>query len=129
MPIRISRGITIVFAIFLMILSINCEDDGTNYENLSPNRPSNPTPPDGAANQPVDVQLFWRCSDPDGDPLTYDIYFGNAGNPPLVASAHVDTTYNPGQLQHITTYYWRIVAHDPRISRTGNIWSFTTEAE
>ncbi|UCC78658.1 MAG: hypothetical protein JSW64_10285 [Candidatus Zixiibacteriota bacterium] len=129
MPARFNCGMAIVFTILLFIFSVNCEDDGTNYENLSPNRPSNPTPPDGAADQPIDVQFFWSCSDPDGDPLVYDIFFGETGNPPPVASSHSDTTYNPGQLEYNTTYYWKIVAFDPRISRTGPIWSFTTEVE
>ena len=129
MPVRFDRRMAIVFAILFLMFNINCEDDGTNYENLSPNRPSNPVPADGAADQLLDVQLIWSCSDPDGDPLVYDIFFGTAGNPPLVTSAYSDTTYNPGQLQHNITYYWKIVAHDPRISRTGPIWSFTTEGE
>ncbi len=129
MPVRASRSMAIIFAILLMIPSINCEDDGTNYENVSPNRPSDPTPPDGAADQPVDVQLFWSCSDPDRDTLVYDIFFGETGDPPLVESAYSDTTYNPGQLQYNTTYYWKIVASDSLFSRPGPVWSFTTEAE
>jgi hypothetical protein len=50
-------------------------------------------------------------------------------NPPEVATGHTDTTYNPGQLNTSTTYYWKIIAHDPRISRTGPIWSFRTGTE
>ena len=112
-----------------LILISGCEDDGTNYENLSPNRPSNPVPDNGATGVAVDTTLFWRCSDPNGDPLTYNVHFGTEGNPPVAASGLTDTTYSPGQLEHNTTYYWKIVAFDPRISRTGPIWSFTTETQ
>ena len=129
MPAKFTYIITVIFLLIFPIISITCEDDGTNYTNLSPNQPSNPAPADGALNQPVDVQLIWRCSDPDGDPLVYDIFFGTAMFPPGVASNQSDTTYQPDQLQHNTTYYWKIVAKDPRTYRTGPIWSFSTEEE
>jgi len=129
MLIRLIYMMAVLAAIFLLIFIINCDDEGVNYENISPNRPSNPTPADGAIDQPTDVQLIWRCSDPDGDPLVYDVFFGTATIPPQIASDHGDTTYNPGQLQHNTAYYWKIVAKDPRIPRAGPIWDFTTEGE
>jgi hypothetical protein len=129
MPVKFNHMAPFVFIIFIFAFNFGCEDDGTNYENLSPNRPYSPTPLDGAQDQALDTQLIWRCSDPDGDPLTYDIFFGTAMNPPEVATGHTDTTYNPGQLNTSTTYYWKIIAHDPRISRTGPIWSFRTGTE
>jgi len=129
MPVKFTYIIALIFIIPALIFIINCDDEGANYENLSPNQPFGPWPVDGSQDQALDTRLYWRCSDPDGDPLTYDIFFGTAMNPPEAATGQPDTTYNPGALDSNTTYYWKIVAHDPRISRTGPIWSFRTGTE
>jgi len=95
--------------------------------NRPPNRPSNPSPPDGATNVPIDTSLSWSCSDPDGDALKYDIYLGTSVPPPLVMSDHTSTTYDP-ILEYNTTYYWKVVAKDNHGGKAESpIWSFTTE--
>jgi hypothetical protein len=96
--------------------------------NNPPNQPSNPNPANGATEQPVQLTMTWTCTDPDGDPLTYDIYFGTSNNPPLASSNQSNASYNPGQLSNSTTYYWKIVAKDNQGATTsGPIWNFTTE--
>jgi hypothetical protein len=129
MPVKFTYIIVVIFMMSAIVFGFNCDDDGVNYENLSPNRPFSPWPADGAQDQALDTQLSWRCSDPDGDPLIYDIFFGSAMNPPEAATGLSDTTYNPGMLDSNTTYYWKIVAHDPRISRSGPVWNFATGTE
>jgi len=49
-------------------------------ENHPPYAPSSPSPPDGETDAGINIILSWQCSDVDGDPLTYDIYFGTYGN-------------------------------------------------
>ena len=96
-------------------------------DNNPPNEPSNPSPPNGAPDVDIYADLSWTCSDPDGDPLTYDVYFGASSNPPLVASGITDTTFDPGTMDFGETYYWKIVAEDNHgASTSGSIWSFTT---
>ena len=96
--------------------------------NNPPNPPSNPNPIDGATDQPVNLVMTWSCTDPNGDPLTYDVYFGITNPPPLVSSNQSNTSYNPGQLNISTTYYWKIVAKDNQGATTsGPVWSFSTE--
>jgi PKD repeat protein len=95
--------------------------------NQPPNTPNDPTPQDNASNVPLDTQLGWSGGDPDGDPVTYDVYFGNASSPPQVMANQSDTIYNPGMLNYSTTYYWRIVAWDNHgANTTGPTWFFTT---
>ena len=98
--------------------------------NQPPDQPSSPYPEDGAENQSIEVELSWTCTDPEGDPLTYDIYFGTEPTPPQIATGQTETTYNPGTLENNTEYFWKIVAHDNHSNTTeGTVWSFTTEPE
>jgi hypothetical protein len=95
--------------------------------NNPPNQPANPNPPNGASDQPVNLTLTWSCTDPDGDPLTYDIYFGTSNNPPLALANQSNTSFNPGQLNNSSIYYWKIVAKDNQGANTsGPVWNFTT---
>ncbi len=97
--------------------------------NNPPNPPTNPNPGNGAVNQPTSLTLTWSCTDPNGDPLTYDVYFGTTNNPPLVSGNQTGTSYNPGGLSNSTTYYWKIVAKDNHgASTAGPVWSFSTAA-
>ena len=101
---------------------------GTTLPNSPPNAPSSPSPSNGSTNVDVSANLGWTCSDPDGDPLTYDVYFGTSSNPPLVSSGQSGTTYDPGPMNYGTTYYWRIVAWDDQsASNSSPIWHFTTK--
>ncbi|MCD4696409.1 MAG: hypothetical protein K8S16_09245, partial [Bacteroidales bacterium] len=93
-----------------------------------PSLPSNPQPPNGSIDQPQNTTLSWTCTDPDNDPLIYDVYFGVTNPPALVSSGQTITTYNPGSLNYSITYYWKIDAidDDDNISE-GQIWTFSTE--
>ncbi|MCK4902360.1 MAG: hypothetical protein KAS76_03300, partial [Thermoplasmatales archaeon] len=104
-------------------------DLGMTYapsQNFPPNEPSNPIPWDGQTDVDLDADLSWTCTDPNGDPLTYDMYFGTSSNPPLVSSGQSGSTYDPGTMTSGETYYWKIVAEDDEGASTeGPIWSFT----
>ncbi len=97
--------------------------------NQPPSSPSDPMPIDGAVNQPIDTTLSWTCSDPENDPMIYDIYFGTDNPPSLALTGQSETTFNPGTLAYNISYYWKIVAHDDHSNFTeGTIWSFSTIA-
>ena len=96
--------------------------------NNPPNPPSNPLPEDGATDVDINADLSWDCDDPDGDSLTYDIYF-DTKSPPVekVSDDQTETTFNPGTLMVETTYYWQVVAKDEHSTSTaGLVWQFTT---
>ncbi|PKO19145.1 MAG: hypothetical protein CVU39_00920 [Chloroflexi bacterium HGW-Chloroflexi-10] len=95
----------------------------------APNVPSNPSPATGASDQSVDVDLNWTGGDPNGDSVTYDVYFEAEDSSPdvLVSSDQSGTSYDPGTLNAATTYYWQIVATDQGSeSTTGPVWNFST---
>jgi len=102
--------------------------DFTTRTNDAPYTPSDPSPADGAVDIEINVDLSWSGGDPDGDEVTYDVYFGTSSPPPLAAEDITEESYDPGILEFDTTYYWQIVAWDIfDYSATGPIWSFTTE--
>jgi len=96
--------------------------------NHAPGAPTTPNPANGATNVPTDQTLTWQCSDPDGQPLYYDIAFGATNPPPAVASDITVAGYSPEGLETSATYYWRITASDSVSATTGPVWSFTTAA-
>lgn len=101
----------------------------TTYENFPPNTPSNPYPANNELNVNIDINyLSWTSVDPNGDDVTFDVYFGKSNPPPKKVSQQSGTTYDPGLLDFDTKYYWKIVAYDEYdYSSTGSVWSFTTE--
>jgi hypothetical protein len=108
-------------------LAVSCGNRSTDIDaNQPPAVPSNPSPANGASNQELDVQLSWECSDPDGDEISYDLYFGTGSNPPIFNQGFYDTTQNIGDLDYDSVYYWRIVAKDSLHLSAGPVWSFET---
>ena len=98
-----------------------------DYQNQPPRDPSSPYPSDGATGVILDVQLTWQTSDPENDPLTYNVYFGPSGSTQLVASGLTVAEYDPGQLQPNTLYAWWVEALDSHGNYSyGFTWYFTT---
>jgi hypothetical protein len=99
--------------------------------NYPPYLPSDPNPGNHATAVNINADLSWTCGDPNqGDTLTYDVYFGTSSTPPLIVHNQTATTYNPGEMEYLTKYYWKIVAWDNHHASTqGNTWDFTTEQE
>jgi hypothetical protein len=108
-------------------ISVRCVKDTLDAINQPPEVPSEPNPADNSTNQNINIQLSWTCSDPDSDPLTYDVYFSTLDPPAQVVSGLSTTTYDPGSLILGTIYYWKIIAHDDHNNHTaGPVWSFST---
>jgi len=95
--------------------------------NSTPSIPFNPLPSDNATDVSIDSSLSWSCTDPDGDDLYYDIYFGESNPPPLKSVGISTNNYNPGMLEYSSTYYWKIIAKDGKTQKEGPVWNFTTE--
>jgi len=99
--------------------------------NHPPHSPTDPSPPDGATNQPLALTLAWTGGDPNGDLVTYDVYLDADDSAPqtLVCDDVADASCDPGDLALDTLYYWQVVATDEHgLTTTGPVWAFTTTA-
>ncbi|MFC1646235.1 hypothetical protein ACFL2Y_03550, partial [Candidatus Omnitrophota bacterium] len=113
----------------------------TEIKNLAPNNltytvsnrdgsTNNALNRDGATGVALDIILQCYATDPNGDTLSYDLYFGEDSNPPIVDSFINMTkgiSYDPA-LEYNTTYYWKVDAWDgDGLGILGPIWSFIAE--
>jgi hypothetical protein len=95
--------------------------------NNPPFVPSSPFPSNGSVNQSPYSILEWTGGDPDGDTVTYYVYFGKTSPPHYVANNQSEENYDPRMLSYNTTYYWKIVARDRHNNTTQSpIWEFAT---
>lgn len=94
-------------------------------QNLAPFTPSLPVPETEATGVDLNPQLRWSGGDPNGNNVSYTVYFGKSSSPVLVDTIW-ENKYSPGLLDHSTTYYWKVVADDGQLTTEGPVWSFTT---
>ena len=115
------------FSIFLpLILNAKVNDN----ENHPPYQPSNPNPENDAEISETTPVLSWTGGDPDGDPLTYDVYLDEGtGDPSTLVCDDVSMeSCEPGTLTEGMSYRWQVVAFDGMLSTTGPVWRFSTES-
>jgi hypothetical protein len=99
--------------------------DPANY-----NMPINPDPDNGAVDINIDAVISWEYAGNTGDVIYCDVYFGTDQNPALAVSQLNDMTYDPGTLEFLAQYYWKIVAYtSPTEFIEGPVWTFTTGDE
>ena len=103
----------------------------TKAQNKPPYIPNSPNPSNDSIDIELNTDLSWSGGDPDGDSVTYDVYFDTT-NPPITKaiSNQSSTTYDPGMMDVNETYYWQIIAWDDKgNSSIGPIWKFTTKEQ
>jgi parallel beta-helix repeat protein len=81
-----------------------------------------PNPYDKAAFVSINADLSWTAG---RGATSHDVYFGTSNPPPFILNQDA-TTFEPGTMDYITTYYWRIDEVNSAGTTTGTIWSFTT---
>jgi len=97
--------------------------------NTPPDVPSLVTPLDNSSGQDTSLVLVWAGSDPDGDAITYDVYFGETAqldSTNLVLRDYFWTDCSVEGLEPGTTYYWKVMASDGQSHISSPIWKFQT---
>ena len=103
-------------------------DNGNN----SPTKPELTSPSNGTIDVDTSLTLSWEEStDPEGDSITYDVYFDTSSTPSTKVEDSISSTcYDVSGLNQDTTYYWKIVAKDGNGNSTeSSTWSFTTAGD
>ncbi len=91
----------------------NIWDFTTTKLGSAPSTPTLTAPADKGSVVSLFSTLNWSCSDPDGDPLTYTLYYGTSSPPQNVISGITASTYSLYSIAHSgITYYWYIIADD-----------------
>lgn len=99
-------------------------------DNSPPTAPENISPTNGANDLGLSINLQWSANDPDGDPLTYDVYtfHSNGADGVLVAEGISDTFLLISNLKYGATCFWQVVAKDGEAPPIYSmVWSFTTQ--
>jgi poly(beta-D-mannuronate) lyase len=89
---------------------------------------ANPTPANGATNVTRSIDLQWSAG---VGATSHNVYFGIDPTPDWddYRGNQAGTTFDPGILNALTTYYWRIDEVSGSGTTTGVVWSFSTAAE
>ena len=74
-------------------IDLHVDTSGPPVTNDPPNIPSNPVPSNLETDVVKNIVVSWTGIDPDGDPLTYDVYFGTNSNPPIQSTDPVSYTH------------------------------------
>ncbi len=98
---------------------------------IPPDPAYNPDPCDGAVDVSINTLLNWNTGEGTSE---HDVYLGtnytavyeaNQNSPEFMGTQSLPG-YNPGGLDHETTYYWRIDQVNPAGVTMGDVWEFTT---
>lgn len=103
----------------------------TTRGNDPPNNPNFEFPVNESTGVPIEVNLTWQCTDPDGDDLTFDVWFGDSEvGIHQVTWNQTEKYYVAEDLDFMKNYYWYIIAWevDYDLYTVGPLWNFITEA-
>jgi len=118
------KNIILMLILFISILS-GCGSE----EDQPPSVPNLPYPANGDSGISVDTELSWKCKDPDGDSVIYNIYIQDENEETyLTFEDQSKRVIQVKGLKYDTSYRWRVIARDNKNNVTeGPTWMFTTE--
>lgn len=129
-----SRPISLSLSIALCASLIGCKDENSRtLDALFFNDDDdlclslNPSPANGATDQPIDLQLQWSCEILTVESVDYSLYFGTSNPPPLVASGLAVLQYEVAGLERGRQYFWKVTVTDIYgVVQEGQVWTFFT---
>jgi hypothetical protein len=96
--------------------------DFTTEDTDPPGPATLPVPLDFATLVGRNQDLSWTAG---SESESHDVYFGTTDPPPFVGN-QLGTTFDPGLMGRLQTYYWRIDEVNGNGTTTGVVWSFAT---
>jgi len=81
--------------------------------------PTNPSPATGAVDVDINADLSWTNG---AGTTNVEVFFNGVS----VYSGAPITTFNPGTLNYLTSYTWKVICGDGVCGTAGPTWSFTT---
>ena len=127
---RKNINFVLAIAIILIISSCGSDDDVITPVNRPPNSFSLLTVANGATDVGLKPTLTWSvATDPDDDPVTYDLVLDTNTNPnTLIASNLSETEFTFSvSIQFSEVFYWKVIAKDNNGNSTeSSVFSFTT---
>ena len=87
-------------------------------------KPTDPKPAHRATGVELNTKLEWSAA---SGATSYQVYFGMDTTPDELKGNPVETTFDPGKLEHDTIYYWRVDSKNKIGTITGAVWWFRTE--
>lgn len=123
--VRVLENKTVSASILLFPGEGNINLDSLN-ENRPPSKPVTLTPKNDATITGDFVELRWNSIDPEGDEITYNLYFGKSSvGQNLLINNLITTKYIVSDLEELTTYYWKVEAIDEYGNKSmSNVFSF-----
>jgi hypothetical protein len=82
--------------------------------------PTNPSPATGSVDVDIGADLSWTNG---AGTTTVEVFFNEVS----VYSGAPITTFDPGTLDYLTTYTWRVICKNDTCGTQGPTWTFTTE--
>ncbi len=106
------------------------ELDVSTATNKPPEIPVLTAPANDAVSQPLTLDLTWTATDPESDPVTYEVTIKNGTTDEVKTYKDLKTmTLNISGLSYSTKYYWQVSANDGINKPTNSVInSFTTLA-
>lgn len=102
-----------------------------NPLNHFPKVPSNPYPQNNGTVYDTTLVIAWSSSDPDTNPIYYDIYFSES-NPPLKCIKYSQREKSNLKISGLKTgkkYFWQVKVRDyPGAEVFSDVWSFTVKS-
>lgn len=102
----------------------------STMKHKKPLMPENPQPENNELEVNTNIKLKWDFNVSNDASVIYDVLFGTKKEELTTLATGIEQNlFDPGKLEEINTYFWRIIARDENGKQiVGPLWSFTTES-